>query len=441
MPVFRYRMGAMQKFFMTGGKPLKGTVQISGAKNAASKMIIACLLTEQTVTLENVPLQQETDIARELVTMLGATVTQEGHTMTVTAEDVSSTSVMELTRKNRLSILALAPLLHREKNAFVPVPVGDKIGPRPVNFHVDALTRMGATVEQVDGGYHATIGGRLKGALIELPYPSVMSTETILLAGVLAEGRTVIKNAAIEPEIVDLIMMLQKMGAIIEMGAGRHIEIIGVEKLGGCTHRILPDRMEAASYGALALATRGEILVRGAKHRDMVTFLNAVRRVGGSYEVTNDGIIFRGTEKYRGIKLETDTHPGFMTDWQQPFLVVLTQAEGTSVMHETVMEDRFGYTKALVAMGADITLFENCLGETPCRFRDKNYKHSVVINGPTPLTATALAVTDIRAGLAYVVAALVAKGTSEITGVEHLERGYEDLLGKLQSCGADVRAE
>ncbi|MEK7459328.1 MAG: UDP-N-acetylglucosamine 1-carboxyvinyltransferase [Patescibacteria group bacterium] len=428
----------MEKFLITGGKPLKGTVKISGAKNAASKMIIASLLTGDTVTLDNVPLQAETDIARELVTMLGATTTLDGHVLTLTTKSISGKSVMDVTRKNRLAILTLAPLLHRVGEAFVPMPGGDKIGPRPVNFHVDALEAMGAVIEKVDGGFMAKVDGRLKGTRIELPYPSVMTTETILLAAVLAEGRTVIKNAAIEPEIVDLIMLLQKMGAIIEMGAGRHIEIVGVEKLGGCYHKILPDRMEAASYACMALATRGEIFVQGAKHRDMVTFLNAVRRVGGTYEVTNDGIIFRGAATYNGIKLETDTHPGFSTDWQQPFLVVLSQAEGTSVIHETVMEERFGYTKALVDMGADVTLFENCLGEIPCRFRDKNYKHSAVVNGPTPLTAQPLVVTDIRAGLAYVVAALVATGTSEITGIDHLERGYEDLLGKLQSVGADV---
>lgn len=424
---------------ITGGKPLKGTVTISGAKNAASKMIIASILTDAEVTLDNVPLQAETDIAREIVTTFGAQVELENHTMKLRTTEVTSSSVMELARRNRLAILALAPLLHRTGEAHVPFLGGDKIGPRPVDFHIEALNKMGAIITQDEKGYHAKLDGRMKGALIELPFPSVMATETVLLAGVLAEGRTVIKNAAIEPEIVDLIMMLQKMGAIVEMGAGRHIEIIGVDRLSGCYHKILPDRMEAASYACMALATRGEIFVKGAKHRDMVTFLNAVRRVGGNYEVTTDGIWFRGVPQYRGIKLETDTHPGFMTDWQQPFLVVLSQAEGTSVMHETVMEERFGYTKALGEMGADVTLFENCLGELPCRFRDRNYKHSAVINGPTPLAAHNLTVTDIRAGLAYVVAALVANGTSEITGIEHLQRGYEDLLGKLQSVGAEVK--
>jgi UDP-N-acetylglucosamine 1-carboxyvinyltransferase len=428
----------MQKLLITGGKPLNGSVKIGGAKNAASKMIIACLLTEGVVTLENVPLQAETDIARELVTMLGAKTSLVDHTLTVSVAQIAETSAMELSRKNRLAILALAPLLHRAGHGYVPLLGGDKIGPRPVNFHLDALEKMGAVITQDEKGYRASVDGKLKGAVLELPYPSVGATETALLAGVLAVGRTVIKNAAIEPEIVDLIMMLQKMGAIIEMGAGRHIEIIGVDKLGGCFHHIIPDRMEVASYASMALATRGSIFCEGAKHRDLITFLNAVRRMGGSYEVKPNGILFTGAAKYNGLKLETDTHPGFMTDWQQPFLVALTQAEGTSVIHETVMPDRFGYTSVLVDMGANITLFDNCLGELPCRFKDQNFKHAAVINGPTPLNATNMTVPDIRAGLAYVVAALVASGTSELDGIEHLERGYEDLFGKLVSIGADV---
>lgn len=429
----------MKTLKITGGKPLKGSVKIAGAKNAASKMLIACLLTDEEVVLENLPLQQETEIARELITMLGAKTEITDHTIRVNVKKIATTSAMQLSRKNRLAILALAPLLHRAGEGYVPTLGGDKIGPRPVNFHLDALEKMGAKIEMDADGYRATTATRLKGTLIDLPYPSVMSTETCILAGVLAKGRTVIRNAAIEPEIVDLIMMLQKMGAIIEMGAGRHIEITGVEKLHGCTHRILPDRMEAASYASLALATRGEIFCEGAKHRDMVTFLNAVRRMGGEYVVENTGIRFIGSEKYCGIQIETDTHPGFMTDWQQPFVVALTQAEGTSVIHETVMEERFAYTEELVNMGADITLFENCLGEVTCRFKDQNFRHSAVIKGPTKLRSVAkLAVPDIRAGLAYVIAALVAKGTSTLTGIEHLERGYEDLFGKLRAVGAEI---
>ncbi len=228
------------------------------------------------------------------------------------------------------------------------------------------------------------------------------------------------------------------MGAIIQMGAGRYIEIIGEERLSGCEHTILADRMEAASFGSLALATRGEIFCEGAVHRDMVTFLNAVRKIGGQYEVRENGILFKGAAQYHGIQIETDTHPGFMTDWQQPFLVALTQANGTSVMHETVMQDRFGYTEVLRSMGADIAVFENCLGEVACRFKDQNYKHSAVVKGPSVLRGTTMEIPDIRAGLAYVIAALVAEGTSVLTGIEHLERGYEDLYGKLRAIGADI---
>ncbi len=428
----------MKQLRIRGGKPLKGAVRVAGAKNAASKMIIASLLTKEKVVLRNVPLQQETDIARELVEGFGVKTELDDHTLMLDSEGITNSSAMALSRKNRLSILSVAPLLHRTREAKVPSLGGDKIGPRPVNFHLEALKKMGAEVREDKDGWHVSCRGRLQGQLIELDYPSVGATETILFAAVLAEGRTVIKNAAIEPEVMELIMMLQKMGAIVEVGVGRHIEIVGVSHLYGCEHVVLPDALEAASWACIALATRGEIFVEGANHRDMMTFLNAVRMVGGEYEVRDEGIVFRGREAYKGMNLETSTFPGFRTDWQQPFVVLLTQAEGTSVVHETVYEERFGYTETLVKMGADVVLFSNCLGELECRFRDKNFKHAAVVKGPTKLSSAEMVVPDIRAGLAYVVAALVADGESVLTGVDHLERGYEDLYGKLAAIGADV---
>lgn len=424
---------------ITGGTPLRGTMEVGGAKNGASKMIIASLLTDEDVVLKNVPKQRETAITEEIVTTVGATAAWEGeHTLRLRTPNVTTASVRALSEKNRISVLAIAPLLHRAGEAFVPPVGGDKIGQRPVNFHVEALQKMGANVEATADGFHATIKGRLRGALIELPYPSVGATETALLAGVLAEGRTVIRNAAGEPEIKGLIMMLQKMGAVIQINSGRSIEIIGVEKLHGCDMTVMPDRIEAASYASMALGTRGEIFVKGAEHEHLLTFLNCVRKVGGDYRVQEDGILFRGTDALRGIELETDTHPGFMTDWQQPFLVALTQATGTSVVHETVMEGRLGYTDALKKMGADISLFSNCLGELPCRFKEQNYRHSAVIKGPARLAATDLDVPDIRAGLALVIAALVAEGTSTLTNIHHLDRGYERLQEKLQGVGATI---
>ncbi len=424
-------------FKITGGTPLEGEIAISGAKNAASKMMIASLLTDGEMIFSNVPRQQETQITQEIITTVGANVEWiDTHTLRTSTPSITSNFVRELSRKNRISVLAIAPLLHRAGEAFVPLVGGDKIGPRPVNFHVEALEKMGATIQETPEGYHATAPKGLRGALIELQYPSVGATETALLAGVLAKGRTMIRNAAGEPEIKELIMMLQNMGAIIQINANRSIEIVGVEKLHGTRATIMPDRIEAASYGSMALGTAGEIFVRGAQHTHMMTFLNAVRKIGGEYEVKPDGIMFRGSRELKGIELETDTHPGFMTDWQQPFVVALTQAKGTSVVHETVYEERFGYTDALKNMGADIALFSNCLGEIDCRFKGQNYKHSAVITGPAKLHASQVEVPDIRAGLAFVVAALVAEGTSTLTGIHHLDRGYERLEEKLRGVGA-----
>ena len=432
----------MENFRITGGKPLRGEVTLSGTKNAASKMMIASLLTEEPVVLRNVPKQRETAITQEIVSAVGSQVTwSDTHTIVLEAKTLELGKIRELSRKNRISILALPSLLHRIGEAFVPAVSGDQIGPRPVNYHIDTLEKMGAIIEATAGGYKASVKGKLKGALIELPYPSVGATESALYAGVLAQGRTVIRNAAIEPEIQHLVMMLQKMGAIVQINAGRSIEIVGVESLSGCEATVLPDRMEAASYACMALGTGGEIFVKHAQHEHMVTFLNTVRKIGGEYEVQPDGIVFRRGGELKGIEMETDTHPGFMTDWQQPFVVVLTQAKGTSIVHETVFEERFGYTEALKKMGADITLFSNCLGEIPCRFKGRNYKHSAVITGPSPLHAASVTVPDIRAGLAFVIAALVAEGTSTLDGIEHLDRGYERLQEKLMGVGAVIERQ
>ncbi len=430
----------MKTFFITGGKALSGTVPISGAKNAASKMIIATLLTSEQVTLHNIPLQQESDIARELIEMTGAKTTITDHTMKAQTESIDSHSTMALSRKNRLSILLSAPLLHRTGEALIPIVEGDKIGPRPVNFHITALQRMGANVEAREDGWHFTAPDKLKGVQIELPYPSVGATETVLFAGVLARGKTVIQNSAVEPEIVELVAMLQKMGADIEFGAGRTIIIHGVDELHGCEHTVLPDRLEAASYACIALATRGEIFCKGAVQRDMITFLNAVRKIGGHYDVREDGILFAGRPSYNATTIETDTFPGFSTDWQQPFAVVLTQATGTSKIHETVYPDRFKYTKTLNEMGANIHL-DYLPEEVSGQFKHQNYQQTAIIEGPTPLTASKMTVPDIRAGLAYVAAALTAQGTSEIDGLEHLERGYEDLHGKLLAIGAQIQTD
>jgi UDP-N-acetylglucosamine 1-carboxyvinyltransferase len=316
---------------------------------------------------------------------------------------------------------------------------GDAIGPRPVNFHLQALQQMGAVIEETPTGYRATAPkGGLHGTTIALPYPSVGATESIILAGVLAVGRTRIENAAVEPEIVDIVKFLQQMGAIVEFGADRTVTVDGVHALHGAHYSVLPDRLEAASWANVAMATGGEIIVEGARQEEMGTFLNTVRRIGGEFEVGTEGIRFRrGAKGLFGIELETDTYPGFATDWQQPTVVTLTQAKGISVVHETVYEDRFGYTEDLRRMGADIGVFAKCLGELPCRFRNRSQRHSAVIKGPTPLHGAEIVIPDIRAGMAQVIAALVAEDESVLSGIHHLERGYEQLWAKLRAVGAE----
>ena len=425
--------------YIRGGRVLSGEVQLAGAKNAATKLMIASLLTEEPVILQNCPEIEDVAITAEICRQIGASVERRGTTLTLHTPAVLATRIPQTSSSNRISVLALSPLLHRAGEAEVPVVGGDDIGGRPVDYHLGALGAMGAVIEQSDTGYRAAAPGGLHGAVIDLPYPSVGATENVILGAVLARGRTILHNAAVEPEILDLVKLLQQMGAIIEFGANRRLTIDGVERLGGVTYRVLPDRLEAASWANVALATNGRITVAGARQDELMSFLNTVRRIGGAYHVTPSGISFkRGRQPLRSIELETDTYPGISTDWQQPTVVVLTQAEGLSVVHETVYENRFGYTEDLRRMGADIGVFAKCLGELPCRYRGLSQRHSAVVRGATPLRATNIEVPDIRAGMAQVIAALVADGESQLTGIHHLERGYGlAFWDKLKAIGAD----
>jgi len=334
----------------------------------------------------------------------------------------------------------VGPLLHRYGRASVPLLGGDAIGARPIDYHMEALRRLGASVT-LEGGVWRAEAKRLRGALIDLPYPSVGATESVLLSAVLAEGTTVIKNAAVEPEILDLIILLQKMGALITVEVDRSIIVEGVPRLRGARHRIIGDRIEAASFAAAAVATDGDIVIEGAEQWTLMTFLNALRRVGGEFEVLPRAVrFFRGAE-LRSTTLETDVHPGFATDWQQPFVVLLTQARGLSVVHETVHERRFGYTTELRAMGATIEVYTACLGGRPCRYRYGDHPHSCLVQGPTPLRGTAMRIPDLRAGFSYLLAACVARGESVIDGAHYVERGYADIPGKITQLGGRIRVE
>lgn len=436
--------GGEAYYAIQGGVPLRGEVCLSGAKNAATKIMVAALLTEDPCDIQNAPRGLgDVTITEDVLRSLGAEVAwHDEHRLTIQAREVSNTVVpLDLGRRNRLAVLTAGPLLHRLGRAVIPEPGGDRIGPRPINFHVDGLQRMGAILEARDGLYHFHTSG-LKGTTIELPYPSVMATETLLIAATRARGITVIENAAIEPEIIDLIKFLQKMGAIIEQRVDRKIVIEGVQRLHGATHRVLADRNEAVSLAIATYLTGGDTRLLGADQGTLLTFLNTLYRVGLDFTVDDAGIRFvsSGTPP-RSIALETDVHPGFMTDWQQPFAVLLTQARGMSVIHETVFADRFGYTADLSRMGADIGLYPKCLGELECRFRERDFLHSCVVRGPTPLHAADLTMPDIRAGATYILAALCASGTSTVRGIEHIERGYDHLDSKLQLLGAHIERQ
>lgn len=428
------------KFIISGGKKLQGEIKAAGAKNAATKMMIASILTSEPVTLENFPDIGDAKITEELCRSIGSKIEKSGNVLKIQTPRITNSKVVSLSRRNRIPILALGPLLARAGEAEVPILGGDKIGPRPVDIHINALAAMGAEIEVKSDRYIAKAKNGLRGAKISLRYPSVGATENTLLAAVLAKGRTVIQNAAIEPEITDLIKMLQKMGAIIELGTSRTIYIDGVSSLRGARHKILPDRNEVVSFACLAVATNGRILVREARQEELITFLNTLRKLGGEYEVVDDGIIFyrAASGPLRAANIETDTHPGFMTDWQQPLAVLLSQADGVSNIHETVYEDRFAYAQDLNLMGADIKVETKCLGELACRFKEKEFYHGAKITGPTKLRSSNLTVRDLRSGIAHIIAALVADGESVIEGVEEIDRGYENIDERLKNLGANI---
>jgi UDP-N-acetylglucosamine 1-carboxyvinyltransferase len=424
-----------------GPTPLRGEVRVRGAKNLVSKAMVAALLGETPSRLYDVPRIRDVEVVRGLLELHGVRVSDgpEPYELVLDPTNVERANVDEINvhaGSSRIPILFCGPLLHRLGHAFIPDLGGCHIGDRPIDFHLEALRQFGAQVDKTPQGLDITAPNGLHGTKFELPYPSVGATEQVLLTAVLADGVTELRNAAVEPEIIDLICVLQKMGAIIRVHTDRVIEIEGVSRLYGYAHRPIPDRIEAASWGAAALATQGDVFVRGAKQADMMTFLNVFRSVGGSLQIQDDGIRFwHPGDELRAVALETDVHPGFMTDWQQPMVVALTQARGLSIVHETVYERRLGYTDALNQMGATIQTYRECLGGTPCRFGRRNFRHSAVIAGPSKLHATDLVIPDLRAGFSHLIAALTAEGTSTVYGVNLINRGYEDFEAKLAALG------
>jgi len=429
--------------YVNGGVPLNGEITVRGAKNFASKAMVAALLGDEPSVLRNVPQVRDVAVVTGLLELHGVSVESEPEAgiLRLDPVNVESAHVADINAhagSSRIPILFCGPLLHRLGEAFIPDLGGCRIGDRPINYHLDILRQFGAVVAKRERGIELRAPNGLHGTKIALPYPSVGATEQLLLTSVRAEGLTELKGAAVEPEILDLIAVLQKMGALISVDTDRTIRIEGVSRLGGYQHTALSDRIEAASWASAALATHGDVYVRGATQPEMMTFLNTYRKVGGAFDVDDAGIRFYHPGGDLGsIVLETDVHPGFMTDWQPPLVVALTQAKGLSIVHETVYENRFGFTEALVGMGATIQVYRECLGGSPCRFGQRNFVHSAVISGPTPLSAAEIEVPDLRGGFSHLIAALAAKGTSTVHGIELIDRGYERFTEKLTALGAE----
>ncbi|QCX46898.1 UDP-N-acetylglucosamine 1-carboxyvinyltransferase [Arcanobacterium haemolyticum] len=430
---------------VTGGQPLHGTITVRGAKNFVSKAMVAALLTEETSILRNVPLIRDVDVVSDLLRLHGADVDydQEAGIVTITPGKIhlpeDPAEMDRLAGSSRIPILFCGPLLHALGEAFIPDLGGCHIGDRPVDFHLQVLEDFGAVRDVQELGLHLTAPRGLRARKVTLPYPSVGATEQTLLAAVRADGITELRGAAVEPEIMDLISVLQKMGALITVSTDRTIVIEGVRELHGYNHFALADRIEAGSWACAALATSGNIMVQGAQQEPMMSFLNVFRKVGGEFDVTDNGIRFwHPGGRLNSIPIETDVHPGFMTDWQQPFVVALTQATGVSIVHETVYENRFGFVGALNQMGAHIQVYRECLGGKKCRFGTENFYHSAVIMGPTPLKAADITVPDLRGGFSHLIAALAAEGTSHVQGIDLINRGYEHFMTKLRALHANV---
>ena len=419
--------------------PLRGEVEVHGSKNAVTKHMVAAILGKGTSTITNVPEVGDVDITAGILTAIGAGVERTDDSLTITPpEEVTPSVPLSFSGLNRIPVLLLGPLLHLTGEAFVPRVGGDQLGSRPVGFHVDLLRALGAEVDVTDEGISAKCS-RLQGTIIELPYPSVGATESALLSAAMAEGKSVIRGAATEPEVLELALFLQRMGARIELKPDRVIVIEGVEKLRGARTRLQGDRNEAFSYLVAGLLTGGQVRVVGCGQDRLVTAITTLMRMGAVIDVDDYGMSAAAPDGLRAAAVQTDVHPGFMTDWQTPLMVLFTQAEGMSVLHETVYEDRFVYVPALQKMGGEIELFSSCLGGPACRFYETSNMHSAVVRGVSRLKGAEVEIPDVRAGFSSVIAAAAAEGTSVLRGVHHLERGYHRPADQLRSLGLDLK--
>lgn len=420
----------MDKIIIRGGRPLKGHIPVSGAKNSALTLLPCALLTDEPLTLRNLPRLADIDGFQHLLNQFGVSTSiagsrpdDFGRVMTLQATRLTSTTApYELVRKMRASILVLGPMLARAGEATVSLPGGCAIGNRPIDLHLKALEAFGAEIELASGYVRASAPKGLPGGSYTFPVVSVGATENALMAAALARGTCILHNAAREPEIVDLCNLLVAMGAEIEGIGTSDLTIHGKERLHGATYRVMPDRIEAGSYACAAAITGGDIELLGARADDMDATINALRSAGVTVEETGNGMRVTANGPLRPLTISTAPYPGFATDMQAQFMAMLCLAEGSSVLTETIFENRYMHVPELNRMGANI--------ETKGR--------TAIVHGVKKLTGAPVMATDLRASMSLIIAGLVAEGETHVNRIYHLDRGYERLEEKFELLGADI---
>ena len=414
----------MEKLVIHGGKPLEGTVRVSGAKNAVLPIIVASMLGTTQSTLTEIPKLADVHTVCDVIASLGVHIEHpERDTLVIDAHELTSTTApYDLVRRMRASFLVMGPLLARKGRAQISLPGGCSIGARPIDLHLKAFEAMGAVINLENGDIEATAPNGLKGAQIYLDFPSVGATENILMAASMAEGKTVLENAAEEPEIVDLATYLNSMGANIR-GAGTNvIRIKGVKELHGANHAVIPDRIEAGTFMVGAAMTQGNVFVENAISEHLKPLISKLKEVGAEVQEEIDGIRVIGHAPLRPADIKTLPYPGFPTDMQAQFMALTTICQGTSVVTETVFENRFMHVDEFKRMGAKIRI----------------EGRSAIVEGVPRLKGASVNATDLRAGAALVLAGLVADGETEVGYLYHIDRGYDNLVLKLQRLGADI---
>ena len=417
----------MDSIVVKGGRELNGKIHIAGAKNAALALMPATLLSEEPLTLTNAPRLSDIKTMTELLESLGSEISslQDGKVQVMSTHGcINTTADYDIVRKMRASNLVLGPLLAREGNAIVSLPGGCAIGARPMDIHTDSLEKMGASIVLNDGYLHAkAAGGRLKGAVIDFPFASVGATENIMMAATLAKGTTVINNAAREPEIVDLATCLRAMGAQIDGVGTSRIEIQGVDRLGGATHHVVTDRIELGTYMLAPVFTGGEIECIGGRMHLVESFAAKLDAAGIDVSETKDGLkVKRRGDRPRAVNVKTEPFPGFPTDLQAQMMAMLCFAEGTSVLEETIFENRFMHAPELVRMGAKIDVSGN----------------TATVTGVDKMKGAPVMATDLRASVSLILAGLASEGETIVNRVYHLDRGYEHVEEKLSAVGAQI---